>query len=303
MIQIYTDGAYNPVPGQGGWGAVVIAGKQKRVFSGAVKKTTSNRMEITAALKGILKTKPGAEVVIYTDSQYLFGCMASGWQRRANRDLWQQLDNAANQRKVRWEWVGEGARNAFHREAHDLANSLASQGEALKPAPRTGKVATRTLARGLTHIDAAGRPRMVDISGKPDTEREAVAKGVVRMQPSTLARLKKAPMAKGDVLAVAQLAGIMAAKQTHNLIPLCHPILIGDIKVELSLDEAKSAVEITTTVKSVGKTGVEMEALTATAVTALTIYDMCKAVDRSLRIENIRLVKKSGGKSGTIHLE
>jgi len=299
MIQIYTDGAYNPVPGQGGWGAVVVEGKQKQVFSGTVKKTTSNRMEITAALEGILKTKPGTEVVIYTDSQYLFGCMASGWQRRANRDLWQQLDGAANQRKVRWEWVEQGARNAFHREAHDLANSLASQGEGLKPALKTGKGA----AKGLTHIDAAGRPRMVDISGKPDTEREAVAKGVVRMQPSTLARLKKAPMAKGDVLAVAQLAGIMAAKQTPNLIPLCHPILIGDIKVEFSLDEAKSAVEITTMVKSVGKTGVEMEALTATAVTALTIYDMCKAVDRSIRMENIRLVKKSGGKSGTINLE
>jgi cyclic pyranopterin phosphate synthase len=293
VIKIYTDGAYNPVLRQGGWGAVVLDGGQKGVFSGTVKKTTSNRMEITAALEGILKTKPGAEVVIYTDSQYLFGCMASGWQRRANRDLWQQLDKAANQRRVRWEWVEEGARNAFHREAHDLANSLASQGEAARK---------RGAARGLTHVDAAGRPRMVDISGKPDTQREAVAKGVVRMQPSTLARLKKAPLAKGDVLAVAQLAGIMAAKQTPNLIPLCHPILIGDIRVEFNLG-AKSAVEITATVKSLGKTGVEMEALTATAVTALTIYDMCKAVDRSLRIENIRLVKKSGGKSGTIHLE
>ncbi len=291
MIQIYTDGAYNPVLGQGGWGAVVVAGKQKRVFSGTARKTTSNRMEITAALEGILKTKPGAEITLYTDSQYLFGCMASGWQRRANRDLWQQLDKAANQRQVRWEWVEESARNAFHREAHDLANNLASQS--------AGK---RRAARELTHVDAAGRPRMVDISGKPDTQREAVAKGVVRMQPSTLARLKKAPMAKGDVLAVAQLAGIMAAKQTHNLIPLCHPILIGDIKVEFNLG-ARSTVEITATVKSLGKTGVEMEALTATAVTALTIYDMCKAVDRGIRIENIRLVRKSGGKSGTIHLE
>jgi cyclic pyranopterin phosphate synthase len=297
MINIYTDGAYNPVPGQGGWAAVIVEGKQKRVFSGMAQKTTSNRMEITAALEGILKAKLGAEVVVYTDSQYLFGCMASGWQRRANRDLWQQLDGAVSQRKVKWEWIEEGARNAFHKEAHDMANSLASQGEAVK------KGAAKAVAKELTHVDAAGRPRMVDISGKPDTQREAVAKGVVRMQPSTLARLKKAPMAKGDVLSVAQLAGIMAAKQTPNLIPLCHPILIGDIKVEFSLDEANSAVEITTTVKSLGKTGVEMEALTATAITALTIYDMCKAVDRSMRLGNIRLVKKSGGKSGTINLE
>jgi len=155
----------------------------------------------------------------------------------------------------------------------------------------------------LTHMDALGRPRMVDVTEKADTHREAVAKGVVRMKPSTFDLLKKGKMAKGDVLAVAQLAGVMAAKQTPNLIPLCHPLLIGDIKVEFSLDEGNSTVEITTTVKSTGKTGVEMEALTATAVTALTIYDMCKAVDRGMRIDNIRLVRKSGGKSGTINLE
>jgi len=155
----------------------------------------------------------------------------------------------------------------------------------------------------LTHMDASGRPRMVDVTGKPDTNREAVAKGTVRMQAPTLDLLKKSKMAKGDVLAVAQLAGIMAAKQTPNLIPLCHPVLIGDIKIEFSLNENNNTVDITTTVKSTGKTGVEMEALTATAVTALTIYDMCKAVDRSLQIENIRLIRKSGGKSGTITLE
>jgi len=144
---------------------------------------------------------------------------------------------------------------------------------------------------------------MVDITEKADTQREAVAKGVVRMKASTFDLLKKGEMAKGDVLAVAQLAGIMAAKQTPNLIPLCHPVLIGDIKVEFSLDKGNSTVEITTTAKSTGKTGVEMEALTATAVTALTIYDMCKGVDRSIKIDNIRLIRKSGGKSGTIKLE
>jgi len=155
----------------------------------------------------------------------------------------------------------------------------------------------------LTHIDKSGRPRMVNVTGKPDSHREAVAKGVVRMQAATLDILKKGKMAKGDVLAVAQLAGIMAAKQTPNLIPLCHPVLIGDVKIEFSLDEKNSTVEITTTVESTGKTGVEMEALAATAVTALTIYDMCKAIDRGMSIENICLIKKSGGKSGTITLE
>jgi cyclic pyranopterin phosphate synthase len=155
----------------------------------------------------------------------------------------------------------------------------------------------------LTHMDASGRPRMVDVTGKPDTQREAVAKGVVRMRPATLDLIKEGRLAKGDVLEVAQLAGIMAAKETPRLIPLCHPVLIGDSRVEFSLDEAESTVEITATVKSSGKTGVEMEALTAVAVTALTIYDMCKAVDRGMRIEDIRLVSKSGGKSGTIKLE
>jgi len=144
---------------------------------------------------------------------------------------------------------------------------------------------------------------MVDISGKSDTQREAQAKGVVSMKASTLKLLKKGSLPKGDVLAVAQLAGIMAAKKTPELIPLCHPIQIGEVKLEFSLDEANSAVEIAATVKSLAKTGVEMEALTATAVAALTIYDMCKAVDRSIKIENIRLVKKSGGKSGEITLE
>lgn len=155
----------------------------------------------------------------------------------------------------------------------------------------------------LTHIDARGRPRMVDVTRKPDTQREAVAKGTVRMQASTFSLLKKGEMAKGDVFGTAQLAGIMAAKKTSNLIPLCHPVLIGDIKVEFGLDEENSTMDITATIKSAGKTGVEMEALTAVAVAALTIYDMCKAIDRGMRIENIRLVRKSGGKSGTIALE
>ena len=155
----------------------------------------------------------------------------------------------------------------------------------------------------LTHIDELGRPRMVDVTEKSDTQREAVAKGMVRMKASTFDQLKKGKMPKGDVLTPAQLAGIMAAKQTPHIIPLCHPIPIGDIKVEFNLDEQNSTVEIATAVKSTGKTGVEMEALTATAVAALTIYDMCKAVDPAMRIESIRLIRKSGGKSGVINLE
>ena len=157
--------------------------------------------------------------------------------------------------------------------------------------------------RKLTHMDEAGRPRMVDITEKQDTQRQAMARGLVRMQPATLELIKQGQMPKGDVLSVAQLAGIMAAKRTPDLIPLCHPILIGDVRIEFKIDDKESTVEITATVESTGKTGVEMEAVTATAVAALTIYDMGKAVDRGMRIESIRLVKKSGGKSGTITLE
>jgi cyclic pyranopterin phosphate synthase len=155
----------------------------------------------------------------------------------------------------------------------------------------------------LTHLDDAGRPRMVDVTAKADTVRMAVARGVVRMQPDTFKLIKQGGTKKGDVLSIAKLAGIMAAKRTPDLIPLCHPLLIGNVSIDFRPDEANSTIEITATVESTGKTGVEMEALTATAVTALTIYDMCKSVDRGMKIESIRLVRKSGGKSGIIELE
>ena len=155
----------------------------------------------------------------------------------------------------------------------------------------------------LSHLDESGRARMVDVTAKDDTLREAVAKGSVRMKPETLALIQSGGVPKGDVLAVAQVAGVMAAKRTHELIPMCHPLLLSAIDVRLEPDEEESAVHITATVRTTGKTGVEMEALTAVAVAALTIYDMCKAVDRGMRIEGVRLVRKSGGKSGEVVLE
>jgi cyclic pyranopterin phosphate synthase len=151
----------------------------------------------------------------------------------------------------------------------------------------------------LTHFDAEGNARMVDVSEKPETERTATAKGTVRMSPDTLRLIKAGGVKKGDVLSVAQLAGIMGAKRTPDLIPLCHPLALSSVSVELSLDEANAAVEIAATCKLKGRTGVEMEALTAVSVAALTVYDMVKAVDKSLRITDIRLTHKSGGKSGT----
>ena len=150
----------------------------------------------------------------------------------------------------------------------------------------------------LTHLDAQGQAHMVDVGAKAETEREAIAAGRVLMQPATLALLRAGDLPKGDVLGTARVAGIMAAKRTSELIPLCHPLLLTKVSVEFAFDEDASAVEITATVRCRGQTGVEMEALTAVSVAALTIYDMAKAVERGMIISDIRLLEKRGGKSG-----
>jgi len=152
---------------------------------------------------------------------------------------------------------------------------------------------------GFTHFDAEGKAVMVDVSDKEVTERTAEAKGSVLMQPATLAMIRDGGVKKGDVLSVARLAGIMGAKRTPDLIPLCHPLALTSVTVELTLDEARSAVDITAICKLKGRTGVEMEALTAVSVAALTVYDMCKAADRGMQITDVRLTRKAGGKSGS----
>jgi cyclic pyranopterin monophosphate synthase len=151
----------------------------------------------------------------------------------------------------------------------------------------------------LSHLDAEGKARMVDVSAKDVTERVATARGVIFMRAETLALIVEKKVAKGDVFSVARVAGIMAAKKTSELIPMCHPLNLTSIAVDLTSEKNPPRVEIEATVRVSGKTGVEMEAMTAAAVAALTIYDMCKAVDREMTIGEIRLVKKSGGKSGT----
>jgi cyclic pyranopterin phosphate synthase len=151
---------------------------------------------------------------------------------------------------------------------------------------------------GLSHFDAQGQAVMVDVGDKPVTDRSATARARVVMQPATLALIRSGTAKKGDVLGVARLAGIMGAKRTAELIPLCHPLPLSAVTVELTPDPDGPAVEISATVRTSGRTGVEMEALTAASVAALTVYDMCKAVDRGMRIEALRVVEKSGGKSG-----
>jgi len=154
----------------------------------------------------------------------------------------------------------------------------------------------------LTHVDAQGKAQMVDVTDKTPTVREAVAAAQITMQPQTLRAIQSGGMPKGDVMAVARVAGIMAAKQTHNLIPLCHPLPITKVNVDFNFDE-RGIVYIRARAKCTGVTGIEMEALTAASVAALTIYDMCKAIDRAMRIDGIRLLEKRGGKSGDIVLE
>jgi cyclic pyranopterin phosphate synthase len=169
----------------------------------------------------------------------------------------------------------------------------------VKTVPRTAKVKNAK----LTHLSARGEAHMVDVSAKPETERVAVAEGYVLMQPKTLDIVRKGDIKKGDVLGTARIAGIMAAKRTHELIPLCHPLPITQVEVEAIPDPGLPGVTVTARVKVAGKTGVEMEALTAVSVACLTIYDMAKAIERSMRIEGIRLVEKSGGRSGHYRVE
>jgi cyclic pyranopterin phosphate synthase len=156
------------------------------------------------------------------------------------------------------------------------------------------------MANKLTHLDEHGRARMVDVGDKADTERIAVARGEVHMKKETFDLIRDGQLKKGDVLTVAQIAGIAGSKQTSNLIPLCHPLPLTKVDVDLVLDESLPGVVITATAKTIGKTGVEMEALTAVAVAALTVYDMAKAAEKTMRIQNIRLVEKHGGQSGDV---
>ena len=156
------------------------------------------------------------------------------------------------------------------------------------------------MANKLTHLDEQGRAHMVDVGAKPDTERIAVARGEIHMKKETLDLIRAGQIKKGDVLTIAQIAGITASKRTSELIPLCHPLPLTKVDVDLTIDESLPGVVITATTKTVGKTGVEMEALTAVSVAALTVYDMAKAVEKTMRIQNIRLIEKHGGQSGDV---
>jgi cyclic pyranopterin phosphate synthase len=293
MISIYTDGSCDGNPGPGGWAAIIIAEDDKRVISGGERDTTNNRMEVLAAIKGLEATSAVESVVVFSDSQYLVNTMTKGWRRMANNDLWRMLDNLTANRTVQWLWVRGHSGDAYNEEANTLANrerEMARQHVADMP-------------KRLTHLDEKGKAQMVNVGEKLDSHREAVAKCSILMNQDVLEKISHGQVAKGDVFAVARIAGINAAKHTWEMIPLCHQIPITHAQVDLEADSKRSAVDIVATVRTTYKTGVEMEALVAATSAALTVYDMCKALDRTMHIEGVRLVKKSGGRSGEIVLE
>ena len=281
-------------------------------MSGKVEDTTSNRMELSAAINSMESLPKGSEVTLYSDSEYLVKTMTLGWRRNANLDLWQRLDALAEEHHIRWEWVKGHASIPGNEYVNQLAGFEAGVTKAppdlshfLGPeaAGESGQEETGGAGPSLTHVDTQGRVEMVDVGWKPVTDREAVAWGYVSMQPETLRLIQDSLIKKGDVLTIAQLAGIMGGKRTSELIPLCHPLPLDKLDVELELEPGQNRVKISALARTSAKTGVEMEALTAVSVAALTVYDMCKGVDRGIIIGDIRLVRKSGGQSGDINLE
>ena len=322
-FDIYTDGSCSGNPGPGGWGAVIEHDGETTRLSGGERSTTNNRMEIMAAIKGLEAAPPGATAVVHSDSEYLVKTMTKGWKRNVNRDLWEQLDLAVAKRNVDFRWVRGHAGHPQNEEADRLAvramqgfagNTSAPAGATssgpLSPWERAGvsvspaPSASDAPAEGaLTHIDPHGNARMVDVGSKPDSARTAVAAGAVAMRPETLSLIVEGRAEKGDVFTVARIAGINAAKHTWELIPLAHQVPLSHVSVDFEADPGADVarVRITAQARTTAKTGVEMEALTAVSVAALTIYDMCKAVDRGMTIEGVRLVEKTGGTHGDYH--
>ena len=289
-MHIYTDGSCLNNPGPGGWAAILVSDDGKRRLSGGEPDTTNQRMEVTAAIKGLEAVPRGSSATVHSDSAYLVNTMTKNWKRNVNRDLWSQLDKLVAERQVEWEWVKGHAGHPLNEEADRLAVA-AMKAVASGQTPAN----TRTEEARLTHLDAQGRAQMVDVGGKPDTERVAVAVGVVAMKPETLALVLAGRMEKGDVFTVARIAGISAAKRTWDLVPLAHQVPLTQVAVEFELDATQGTVAITATARTTAKTGVEMEALVAVSVSALAMYDMCKAVDRGIIVREVRLLEKHGG--------
>lgn len=319
--RLFTDGSCLGNPGPGGWGAVLRPDGQDDIdLSGGEPHTTNNRMEMTAVIRGLDQTPIGAEVLITSDSSYVINTMTKGWNRKANEDLWAEMDRAVGERHVTWQWVKGHAGHPENERADRLAVGAAESIREGKSSQSTMPIssnpstisenqsnltgtADNDVSPHLTHLDETGTARMVDVGDKPETERVAIAGCSITMQPKTLALIHSGGFEKGDVIGIARVAGVMAAKNTSTMIPLCHPLPLTQVLLEFNDTATNNRIDITATTKTTYKTGVEMEALTAVSLAALTIYDMCKAADRSMKISDIRLLKKTGGKSGDFEAE
>jgi len=327
MILIYTDGSCLSNPGPGGWAAIILDGESKMILKGGEKNTTNNRMEMMAVISGLESVANNDDVTIYSDSKYVINSITLGWKRKANLDLWELLDQQLIGKNVEWEWVKGHSGDKYNDEADHIAfleaNAFLTKltKGSYKIDPRVeylmnkpdleiddsdrNSIDTRDISGEgkMSHLNDQGKATMVNVGSKEKTIRKAEAKCNVILGDEILGLIKDNQIKKGDVFSVANIAGIMAAKKASNLIPLCHTILIDKVEINFDIDENNSQVEITSIVETSERTGVEIEALVAASVAGVTIYDMCKSVDKKIRIDNLRLVKKTGGKSGDFDIE
>lgn len=278
---VYTDGSCIPNPGSGGW-AYEIRNSMDEIIdssSGFDKNTTNNRMELTAVIKSFQSDyiKSNSVVTIRSDSQLIINTMNKNWKKKENTDLWNDLDEYKKSKNLHceWEWVKAHAGIEGNENVDQKANQEAK----------------------MSHLSNDGNVNMVDVSDKNQTIRVAKATSKIKLSKTAFEMTKSNDSKKGNVLATARIAGIQAAKKTHELIPLCHQINLTNINIDFILDDL-GFITVDSKVKCIGNTGVEMEALTSVTVASLTIYDMLKSVDKRIVINDIHLISKSGGKSG-----
>ena len=271
MIEIYTDGSCLGNPGPGGWAAIILdtndPDKTPSRIKGNCPDTTNNRMELLAVIEGIASTPSDRKIKVYSDSKYVVDTLNKNWKRKANLDLWEKLDQQIHNRNIEYIWIKGHANNTHNEEADNIAQQEANN---IAQNPPT--------STNLSHTDKTGKISMVDISNKNTTLRIAKATCDVMTSHESFLAIKNNKIEKGDVISSARIAGILAAKKTSSIIPLCHPILISHIEIAFNLDEANNVISITSKVTSSGQTGVEMEALTAVTISALTIYDMLSLI-------------------------
>ena len=336
-ILVYTDGGAIGNPGPGAYGIVIHDGNDVVERSQGYRRTTNNRMEVMAVLVALHATADAGsarETIVYSDSRYVVDAIEKGWATRweaqgwkrtkrgqaKNADLWAHLLKLLANRKVEFRWVKghsghpenercdelvqEASRSPYEElkvdRGYEDGDGAAHSNEPALFGAKSGPDPDQQSERpsDFNHLDSEGKAKMVDVSQKNSTVRHAVAACNVIMSTQTLAAIKSGTVGKGDVLSVARTAGIMAAKRTSELIPMCHQIPLSHVQVDITYLEDGSGLRIEASAQAEAKTGVEMEALTAASVAALTVYDMCKSAERGIMVNELRLIRKSGGVHG-----